>query len=108
MVYAGPSEACATCKRRRVKCDQTRPKCRNCIRRKAPCPGFPDPPGTRFKDETEAIIRQAQRPEGRQRVEQDEGLIPNLAQDEDFLSMCFFFHAYVITGRGIQSARGVF
>ncbi|KIX08623.1 uncharacterized protein Z518_03279 [Rhinocladiella mackenziei CBS 650.93] len=114
MVYAGPSNGCLTCKKRRVKCDETRPVCRNCTRRRVPCPGFPDPPGTKFRDETDAVIRHAQRGERKTRPERDddyaaaESFGTNLGQDESFVSLCFFFHNYVITGRGIQSSRGVF
>ncbi|KAH8815619.1 hypothetical protein F5884DRAFT_772945 [Xylogone sp. PMI_703] len=30
-------QGCMACRRRRVKCDETRPECRNCIKRKEPC-----------------------------------------------------------------------
>ncbi|KAI8154970.1 Aspercryptin biosynthesis cluster-specific transcription regulator atnN [Colletotrichum sp. SAR 10_86] len=31
---------CITCKRRRVKCDEAKPTCHNCIKRKVPCEGY--------------------------------------------------------------------
>lgn len=34
---------CVTCKRRRKKCDQTRPTCSNCVNRGIPCGGYQEP-----------------------------------------------------------------
>ncbi|KAH8682539.1 fungal-specific transcription factor domain-containing protein [Xylariales sp. PMI_506] len=31
---------CQTCKLKRMKCDETRPECRNCVRRGRACPGY--------------------------------------------------------------------
>ncbi|KAI8308764.1 Aspercryptin biosynthesis cluster-specific transcription regulator atnN [Colletotrichum sp. SAR11_59] len=31
---------CITCKRRRVKCDEAKPTCHNCVKRKVPCEGY--------------------------------------------------------------------
>ncbi|KAF4876994.1 putative transcriptional regulatory protein [Colletotrichum siamense] len=36
-------EGCLTCRTRRVKCDETKPKCNNCIRHQSGCT-WPDPP----------------------------------------------------------------
>ncbi|OJJ70244.1 hypothetical protein ASPBRDRAFT_181960 [Aspergillus brasiliensis CBS 101740] len=34
---------CATCKKRKIKCDLKKPECENCVKRgKAPCPGYHD------------------------------------------------------------------
>ncbi|KAJ9496915.1 hypothetical protein H2202_007692 [Exophiala xenobiotica] len=52
MVYKGPSRGCYTCRKRRVKCDETRPECGNCKKRKQPCPGYRDLFDTLHKDET--------------------------------------------------------
>ncbi|KAK4127816.1 hypothetical protein N657DRAFT_566067 [Parathielavia appendiculata] len=35
---------CNNCKQRRIKCDERRPACANCIRSKKICPGYPPPP----------------------------------------------------------------
>ncbi|KIW30676.1 hypothetical protein, variant 1 [Cladophialophora immunda] len=38
-----PSTGCFLCRKRRVKCDEGRPGCRNCARLKKPCPGYREP-----------------------------------------------------------------
>ncbi|KEF51933.1 uncharacterized protein A1O9_11923 [Exophiala aquamarina CBS 119918] len=38
-----PSTGCGLCRKRRVKCDEGRPGCRNCERLKKPCPGYREP-----------------------------------------------------------------
>ncbi|KAF2092986.1 hypothetical protein NA57DRAFT_49197 [Rhizodiscina lignyota] len=38
----GRSKACDNCRRRRVKCDQTRPECHKCLRLRLTCGGYPD------------------------------------------------------------------
>ncbi|KIW17899.1 hypothetical protein PV08_05094 [Exophiala spinifera] len=35
-----PSTGCGLCRKRRVKCDEGKPGCRNCARLKRPCPGY--------------------------------------------------------------------
>ncbi|KFA71345.1 hypothetical protein S40288_08961 [Stachybotrys chartarum IBT 40288] len=40
MVFHGPSRACGTCRRRRKKCDETRPSCLRCIKAKRACTGY--------------------------------------------------------------------
>ncbi|KAK5216886.1 hypothetical protein LTR72_010256 [Exophiala xenobiotica] len=35
-----PSTGCGLCRKRRVKCDEGQPGCRNCARLKKPCPGY--------------------------------------------------------------------
>ncbi|KAI1373408.1 hypothetical protein F4677DRAFT_429545 [Hypoxylon crocopeplum] len=37
---SGKSQACNTCKQRRVKCDMRRPSCLKCIKSKRPCTGY--------------------------------------------------------------------
>ena len=34
---------CAQCKKRRVKCDFTKPECTNCVKRRCRCPGYQKP-----------------------------------------------------------------
>ena len=34
MVYHGPSKGCNSCRKRRVRCDEARPYCGNCVKRK--------------------------------------------------------------------------
>ncbi|GFF34497.1 hypothetical protein IFM46972_04252 [Aspergillus udagawae] len=40
MVYLGPSRGCETCKRRRKKCDKTRPSCLRCQKSNRTCGGY--------------------------------------------------------------------
>lgn len=40
MVGINRSQGCILCVKRRVKCDETKPSCTNCLRYKAPCPGY--------------------------------------------------------------------
>ncbi|OKL58468.1 hypothetical protein UA08_05976 [Talaromyces atroroseus] len=40
MVYRGPSKGCETCKRRRKKCDETRPSCLRCANANRTCGGY--------------------------------------------------------------------
>lgn len=39
MVNSGASKGCLNCRIRKVKCDLTRPSCRNCLKRRITCPG---------------------------------------------------------------------
>ncbi|KIW88754.1 uncharacterized protein Z519_10801 [Cladophialophora bantiana CBS 173.52] len=52
MVYKGPSKGCHSCRKRRVKCDEKRPQCGNCFKRKQQCPGYRDLFDAVHKDET--------------------------------------------------------
>ncbi|KAK3308827.1 uncharacterized protein B0T15DRAFT_119910 [Chaetomium strumarium] len=40
---------CNNCKQRRIKCDEQRPACANCIRSKKICSGYPPPPRDKVK-----------------------------------------------------------
>ncbi|KAF5659555.1 hypothetical protein FHETE_9339 [Fusarium heterosporum] len=42
MVNYGVSRACDMCKKRRKKCDETRPACLRCVKSRRPCPGYKD------------------------------------------------------------------
>ncbi|KAF2193113.1 hypothetical protein K469DRAFT_693169 [Zopfia rhizophila CBS 207.26] len=49
MVFTGkPSRGCITCKKRRIKCDETRPICQRCAKRKVECA---------WKDEWASMVR---------------------------------------------------
>ncbi|KAI0852397.1 hypothetical protein F5Y00DRAFT_273814 [Daldinia vernicosa] len=41
---------CNNCKQRRIKCDEQRPACTQCVRSKRDCTGYPPPPRTRHTD----------------------------------------------------------
>lgn len=40
MVNRGPSQGCITCRQRRVKCDETKPQCKGCLRIGRDCEGY--------------------------------------------------------------------
>ncbi|PLB52580.1 C6 zinc finger domain protein [Aspergillus steynii IBT 23096] len=53
MVYGGkPSTGCQTCRQRHIKCDETRPHCRACVRTGRSCPGYPHPLDVMLRDRT--------------------------------------------------------
>ncbi|KAL6916590.1 hypothetical protein FSST1_008085 [Fusarium sambucinum] len=49
MVNFGVSRACDTCKKRRKKCDETRPACLRCIKSRHQCPGYKDDSSLLFR-----------------------------------------------------------
>ncbi|OOF90892.1 hypothetical protein ASPCADRAFT_178546 [Aspergillus carbonarius ITEM 5010] len=52
MVYGGkPSTGCQTCRKRRIKCDETRPHCKACVRTGRSCPGYPHPLDVVLRDQ---------------------------------------------------------
>ncbi|GFN19186.1 Zn(II)2Cys6 transcription factor [Aspergillus tubingensis] len=60
MVYRGkPSPGCALCRKRRLKCDQERPACSQCLRIGKECPGYQDLQALRFFDQTAAVTTKA-------------------------------------------------
>ncbi|KAJ5113725.1 hypothetical protein N7456_002259 [Penicillium angulare] len=60
MVYGGkPSTGCHLCRKRKIKCDEARPGCRNCGIYGRPCPGY-RPDGV-FRNETRKVERQAKK-----------------------------------------------
>ncbi|KAF2095425.1 hypothetical protein NA57DRAFT_79152 [Rhizodiscina lignyota] len=62
MVYTGqPSKACGLCRFRKIKCDEKRPECTQCIRLKAKCPGYRDPLDLKFKDQGKVIEQRMNR-----------------------------------------------
>lgn len=62
MVFRGiPSKGCAECRRKKIKCDQSRPACSQCLKYKhnLPCPGYRDNQGLRVMDESNEVARKA-------------------------------------------------
>ncbi|EME81382.1 uncharacterized protein MYCFIDRAFT_155566 [Pseudocercospora fijiensis CIRAD86] len=58
MVYLGrPSRGCQACKTRRIKCDETRPACNNCIKTNRECPGLPEEVDLIFRAEKPGASR---------------------------------------------------
>ncbi|KAF2640389.1 hypothetical protein P280DRAFT_401158 [Massarina eburnea CBS 473.64] len=62
MPYTGkPSKGCGTCKSRRIKCDEKRPICGNCIKSGRDCPGYRDEFDLMFRDENKAMAKKSRR-----------------------------------------------
>jgi Zn(2)-Cys(6) binuclear cluster domain-containing protein len=62
MVNHGRSGGCATCRRRRVKCDEAKPECRRCEKLGVPCEGYDRPPTRlRFRNENQKLAARAAR-----------------------------------------------
>ena len=58
MVYDGkPSKGCGNCRSRKIKCDQTRPTCRECTRTNRECPGYRDEWNLMLRDETKSVAQ---------------------------------------------------
>ncbi|KAE8384934.1 Zn(II)2Cys6 transcription factor [Aspergillus alliaceus] len=56
MVYGGkPSTGCHLCRKRKIKCDEALPGCRNCSVYGRPCPGYR--PDTIFRNENQKVAR---------------------------------------------------
>ncbi|KAE8392844.1 hypothetical protein BDV23DRAFT_181260 [Aspergillus alliaceus] len=58
MVGVPHSTGCALCRERRIKCDQAKPQCSQCLKFRRPCPGYRRT--YRFQDERPALERRHQ------------------------------------------------
>ncbi|KAF2630814.1 hypothetical protein BU25DRAFT_334528 [Macroventuria anomochaeta] len=56
-----PSKGCKHCRERKVKCDQKRPTCSQCIRSGKECYGYRDALSMMFKDETAVVAKKAEK-----------------------------------------------
>ncbi|KAF2790708.1 hypothetical protein K505DRAFT_76582 [Melanomma pulvis-pyrius CBS 109.77] len=54
-----PSKGCKNCRDRKVKCDQKRPSCSQCLRVHKECYGYRDPLTLMFKNESDVVARKA-------------------------------------------------
>lgn len=76
MVYTGqPSKGCATCRKRRVKCDEQIPECGGCLRIKQQCPGYKNHFDLAWRDQTTVAKKgvergKAKRKAARERAEE--------------------------------------
>ncbi|KAH4217285.1 hypothetical protein HBH98_029380 [Parastagonospora nodorum] len=56
-----PSKGCKHCRDRKVKCDQKRPSCSQCIRAGKVCFGYRDPLSMMFKNESDVVAKKAEK-----------------------------------------------
>ncbi|GES62315.1 C6 finger domain protein [Aspergillus terreus] len=60
MVFCGkPSKGCGECRSRKIRCDQARPTCSQCIKGNRVCPGYRDELSLMFRDESQQVVRKA-------------------------------------------------
>ncbi|KAH7074357.1 hypothetical protein BKA63DRAFT_553373 [Paraphoma chrysanthemicola] len=109
MVNTGKaSQACAVCKRRKIKCDLAKPACSQCIRSGWDCPGPKGELEVAFKDQTEIVTRSMSRTRpttARSLNTASESLelrgfprtVPSSTLD---CGTAFFMHHYVFLGDG--------
>ncbi|KAJ9157312.1 hypothetical protein NKR23_g251 [Pleurostoma richardsiae] len=63
MVYRGkPSAACEPCRRKRRKCDLSRPGCSQCARARIACPGYRDLSGLEIRNQTSEVVQKMSGP----------------------------------------------
>lgn len=104
MVNHGRSHGCGTCKRRRVKCDETFPRCQQCSRLKVRCEGYHGKVlKIRFKDQTSHYSKSHQKRSG----SGTQGPNDRPGKPSDVDSAVSFFIKHVTTnGRSAESSRG--
>ncbi|RBR09323.1 uncharacterized protein FIESC28_09931 [Fusarium coffeatum] len=117
MVNRGPSRGCITCKRRRVKCDETKPSCKACNRVGRECAGYKKQPvRLRFKDETSRCVNKFKSPD---RIittiitehevsgfSETPGLLPSRLPKQQDAAVAFFLTYVTNVGRNMESTRG--
>ncbi|KAE8392590.1 Zn(II)2Cys6 transcription factor [Aspergillus alliaceus] len=116
MVYRGkPSPACEPCRTRRLKCDQRRPSCSQCIRAKRECLGYRDVTALSFYDQSNEIIGKArltkatskalscQRPMAKSHRQSSPVVFPSLTFSVNDQATGFVFSHYV---RSAKHTRG--
>ncbi|KAE8149423.1 hypothetical protein BDV25DRAFT_156336 [Aspergillus avenaceus] len=60
MVFCGkPSKGCGECRSRKIRCDQARPTCSQCVKGHRACPGYRDELSLMFRDESQQVVRKA-------------------------------------------------
>lgn len=114
MVNRGASRGCVTCRQRRVKCDETKPFCRACLRLGLECAGYVRP-RLRFKDESVRYLgkQRAQATSVNNRNQHLTKTIPNTNIIPSFpshwpqdLAVPFFLTYITDVGRSMESTRG--
>lgn len=60
MVFRGkPSKGCGHCRSRKIRCDQERPACSQCVKTNRECPGYRDELSLIFRDESQQVVRKS-------------------------------------------------
>ncbi|KAL2832966.1 hypothetical protein BDW59DRAFT_94554 [Aspergillus cavernicola] len=102
MVYCGRSRGCHLCRKRKIKCDEALPECRNCRVYGRPCPGYRLE--SIFRNETskvEQLVKKASGlPQNTQRGRRRDSTAPSLTfhpvadSTWEERAVCYFFDQY--------------
>lgn len=108
MVNHGASNACLTCKQRRVRCDERQPGCARCATHGVTCGGYRKKPVTiRFKTQKLNI----QHSSSSNNNAGSSVNTPNTAQPhepDENLAINFFINGFALAGRSLETSRGFF
>ncbi|KAJ5907733.1 hypothetical protein N7495_000415 [Penicillium taxi] len=110
MVFGGkPSTGCHLCRKRKIKCDEGRPECKNCAIHGKPCPGYRVE--SVFRNETKKVERQVKTQWAVQPQAMDRYYPLTLHSIADSTweerALCFFFDQYTIDP-GVEEGMGNF
>lgn len=101
MTNLGTSKGCSTCKQRRVKCDEGKPKCQRCKRLGRDCGGYQKPaPRLKFVN---SLFEQYARVYGFSSPSTTE---PSPAAHKKDIALSFFLTHFADMGRSVKSSRG--
>ncbi|PHH86991.1 hypothetical protein CDD83_9461 [Cordyceps sp. RAO-2017] len=132
MAYGGkPSKACQMCRIRRIKCDETKPACKQCARARRQCPGYRDigqppakddrqqPVGTGGKQAKSTRAAADKKLASRSASSSDNGSSPPISPRNEAvpsllqlpladIASCHFISNYVLIPRQGLTTRGFF
>ncbi|KAK1447363.1 hypothetical protein CPAR01_04581 [Colletotrichum paranaense] len=116
MVNHGPSKGCSTCRKRRVKCDEDRPSCRECLRLRRVCGGYESQKKTgeiRFKDQSTGgrLLTPTSRFRSPRMLTTPEwtmqAVVPaRISTSDESFAVCFFHTSIAGLGRSFRSTQG--
>lgn len=121
MVNRGRSGGCATCKQRRVKCDETKPECQACHRLRLHCGGYGAKYVLKFKDQNHKFCKQytndgshdivdyarsGQSPDSDAQNQAMRSFLTRLSEPDT--AVPFYLSHYASMGRDMGSTRGFF
>lgn len=98
MVNSGRSYACLTCKRRKIKCDETKPTCSRCIKASVHCIWTKPTkaPEIRFVNMTQTVAARHESVELQRRIWALETPTKPLGEDREAQAIAFFSRHYMI------------
>ncbi|UPK90449.1 hypothetical protein LCI18_001384 [Fusarium solani-melongenae] len=104
MVNTGkPSRACATCKKRKIKCDLLSPACSQCTKSGWKCPGFPTEADVNFRNQTR-VLQKKNKPVTPNAVSVLGARTRSVSPSTTDQATSFFIQQYVLTINGASSS----